>query len=274
MSSHLVASGHERLTYDSDDVYRTDAARASWIGGTFPTFNFYRKFCWNVIRSSVTARRGKYDAIEWSRTSHEVLESLESVGVQVEVSGVKHIRQLESPCVFVGNHMSMLETMVLPSIIQPVCDVTFVVKQSLLEYPVFRHIAKARDPIAVSRDNPREDFKAVMKGGTERLERGVSIVVFPQTTRSESFDPAQFNTIGVKLASRAKVPVVPIAILTDAWGNGKWIKDFGPIHTEKTVRFAFGRPIEILGRGDQQNQEVIDFIQRKLSDWESDKSTA
>jgi 1-acyl-sn-glycerol-3-phosphate acyltransferase len=273
MSNNSVALGRELFTYDENDVYQTGAAPVSWFSRTFPTFNFYLKFCWNVYRSSVKARHGKYDAGEWSRTSYQVLEALESVGVQVEVTGVEHIRQLESPCVFVGNHMSMLETIVLPSIIQPVRDVTFVVKQSLLEYPLFRHIAKARDPIAVSRDNPREDFKAVMKGGSERLEQGISIVVFPQTTRSETFDPAQFNTIGVKLALRAKVPVVPIAIITDAWGNGKWIKDLGPIDAKKRVRFAFGRPIEIEGRGDRQHQEIIDFIQAKLSQWgSSDRS--
>ena len=274
MSSNLAASGHELLAYDDADVYRTAAAPASWFGSAFPTFNFYRKFCWNVYRSSVKARRGKYDAGEWSRTSYQVLEALESVGVRVEVSGVEHIRQLESPCVFVGNHMSMLETIVLPSIIQPVCDVTFVVKQSLLDYPVFRHVVRSRDPIAVSRDNPREDFKAVMKGGIERLEKGISIVVFPQTTRAHHFDASEFNTIGVKLASRAKVPIVPIALITDAWGNGKLIKDLGPVDSKKTVRFAFGRPIEIEGRGDQQHQEIIGFIQGKLNEWGSSDRTA
>ena len=245
----------------------------SWFARTFPTCNFYRKFAWNVYRSSVKARRGKYGDLQWSRTSHQVLESLESVGVRAELSGVEHIRQLESPCVFVANHMSMFETIVLPAIIQPIRDVTFVVKQSLLEYPVFRHVVRTRDPIAVSRDNPREDFKAVMKGGIERLQKGISIVVFPQTTRALTFDPSQFNTIGVKLALRAKVPVVPIALMTDAWGNGKWFKDLGPIDPKKTVHIAFGEPIVIQGRGAQQHQQIINYIEAKLNHWSSGNGT-
>ena len=267
-----LTSSDELLSYH-DDVYRTAPCRVSWFARTFPTCNFYRQFVWNVYRSSVKARQGKYDKIEWSRTSHQVLQSLESVGVRAEVSGVEHIRQLKSPCVFVANHMSTLETIVLPGIIQPVCDVTFVVKRSLLEYPVFCHILRSRDPIAVSRDNPREDFKAVLSGGIERLRKGISIVVFPQTTRALVFDPSQFNTIGVKLAQRGKVPVVPIALMTDAWGNGKWIKDFGPIDPQKTVRFAFGEPIEIEGRGAEQHQEIIDFIEAKLNAWRSGNGT-
>ena len=166
--------------------------------------------------------------------------------------------------------MSMLETMVLPAIIQPIRDVTFVVKKSLLEYPVFRHVVRARDPIAVSRENPREDFKTVMQAGMERLQNGSSVVVFPQTTRSLTFDPAQFNSIGLKLALKAKVPMVPIALKTDAWRNGKWLKDIGRIDPTKKVHFAFGRPLKIEGRGTLQQKEATDFIQAKLNDWCTD----
>ena len=259
-------SRDELLCYD-DGVYRTAPSTVSWFARTFPTFNFYRRFAWNVYRSSRRARRGEYGDLEWSQTSHQVLQSLEAVGVRAEFSGLEQIRGLQSPCVFVGNHMSMFETMVLPAIIQPIRAVTFVVKQSLLDYPVFRHVVRTRNPIAVSRDNAREDFKAVMQGGLERLEQGISVVVFPQTTRSITFDTAQFNTIGVKLALRAGVPVVPIALLTDAWGNGKWFKDLGPIDPQKPVRISFGPPIAITGRGNEQHQQIIDYIQTKLSDW-------
>lgn len=263
-------SGDKTLTYGDGDSYRTADRSVSLLSRLFPTPSFYRKFWWNVYWSSVKAKRGRYDDKEWSRSSHRVLDSLESVGVTVEVSGLNHVRSLTTPCVFVGNHMSMLETIILPSVIRPIRPVTFVVKQSLMEYPVFRHIVGSRNPIAVSRDNPREDLKSVMNGGVERLQNGISIVVFPQTTRSNHFDPDQFNTIGVKLALKAKVPVVPIALVTDAWSNGTLVKDLGPINPDRTVRFAFGPPIEIEDRGAKQHQSVIEFIQGKLSEWNQD----
>lgn len=268
MSSKELISADEILS--CDDVYQTAPCRVSWCARTFPTFSFYRRFIWNVYRSSVKARRGTYDDLEWSRSSYQVLKALESVGVQFEITGVDRICRLESPCVFVANHMSMLETTVLPAIIQPIRDVAFVVKQSLLEYPVFRHVMRARDPIAVSRDNPREDFIAVMRGGQERLQKGISIVVFPQTMRCLTFDPSQFNTMGVKLARRAKVPLVPIALKTDAWGNGKWFTYLGPIDPNKVVHIAFGEPIMIEGRGRQQHQEIISYIAAKLSHWSTE----
>ena len=266
MPSTQTRTSDELLVY-TNDTYETAAHSASRFSRPFPTASFYRKFFWNVCRSSLVARRGKYDAAEWSRTSHQVLKSLESVGVRATFSGIEQIHKLDSPCVFVANHMSMLETMVLPGIIQPICDVTFIVKQSLMDYPVFRHVVRARNPIAVSRKNSREDFKTVMQDGCERIQQGISIVVFPQTTRSLTFDSSHFNTIGVKLALRAKVPVIPIALKTDAWGNGKWLKDLGRINPDKVVHIAFGPPISIEGRGNQQQQEVIEFIQSKLHQW-------
>lgn len=256
-----------RLSLGDGDSYTTASRSVSWSSRTFPTPNFYRQFWWNVYRSSIKAKRGQYDDQEWSESSHRVLDSLESVGVKIDISGRDHIRSLDTPCVFVGNHMSMLETIILPCVIRPIRPVTFVVKQSLMEYPVFRHIVGSRNPIAVSRDNPREDLKSVMQGGIERLSKGTSIVVFPQTTRANHFDPTTFNSIGIKLALRAKVPVVPIALVTDAWGNGKLVKDLGPIRADKTVRFAFGPPLQIEDRGTKQHQDVVDFIQGKLSDW-------
>jgi 1-acyl-sn-glycerol-3-phosphate acyltransferase len=168
--------------------------------------------------------------------------------------------------------MSLLETVVLPIIVRPVRDVTFIVKESLLHYPVFKHIMRTREPIAVTRTNPRQDFKAVLEGGKERLERNISIIVFPQTTRTASFDPSEFNTIGVKLARSARVPVVPLALRTDAWGLGKWLKDFGRIDPTKIARFAFGEPLHIQGRGIEEHQAIIDFISSKLEEWRGDRA--
>jgi 1-acyl-sn-glycerol-3-phosphate acyltransferase len=163
--------------------------------------------------------------------------------------------------------MSALETFILPAIIQPLKDVTFVVKKSLVDYPVFKHVMRSRDPIAVSRENPRDDFKAVMEGGVQRLNAGRSIIVFPQTTRTNVFDPKGFNTIGIKLAHKANVPVVPIALKTDAWGTGKIIKDFGKIDPTKRVYFAFGEPLWIKDRGAEEHNKVIEFISSKLKEW-------
>ena len=247
--------------------YRTDARHRSLLGRISPAALLYFRLVSIIVRGSAKAKRGKYLTVDWVASSHEIFRALEEIGVVVEIAGVDHFRTLGTPCVFIGNHMSTLETMVLPGIISQFRDSTFVVKQSLVDYPVFKHIMRSRDPITVGRTNPRDDLKAVFEGGEARLKAGRSIVIFPQTTRTVVFDPAEFNTIGIKLAKRAGVPVVPVALKTDAWGNGKYLKDYGKIDPSKKVWFEFGEPVTIAGRGDEEHQRIIEFISGKLRAW-------
>jgi 1-acyl-sn-glycerol-3-phosphate acyltransferase len=160
-----------------------------------------------------------------------------------------------------------LETFVLPTLIAPVKEATFVVKQSLVEYPVFRYVMRSRDPITVGRSNPRDDLRAVLEGGAEKLKTGVSIIIFPQTTRTAVFDEEQFNSIGIKLAKKAGVPVVPIALKTDAWGNGRIVKDVGRIDPAKTAHIEFGAPLQVQGNGAAEHHAVIGFIRERLRTW-------
>ncbi|MDK9707027.1 MAG: 1-acyl-sn-glycerol-3-phosphate acyltransferase [Desulforhopalus sp.] len=217
------------------------------------------------------AKKGEYGDNNWIDSSLAVLRCLEQVGVKVEISGIENIESLSGPAVFIGNHMSMMETMVLPVIIQPVRPVTFVVKESLLSYPVFKHIMRSRNPVAVTRTNPRQDLKVVMTEGVERLRAGISVIVFPQTTRSHLFDPEQMSSIGVKLAKKAGVPIVPVALKTDCWQNGSWLKDFGKIDTTKAACFSFGVPTMVAGKGEEEQTAVNAFIVDSLRKWEPSK---
>ena len=193
--------------------------------------------------------------------------ALEKAGVMFEISGMDNLRRFDGPAVFIGNHMGTLETMVLPCLIQPIKSTTFVVKQSLITMPVFGPVMRSRDPVLVGRVNPREDLRAVLGKGSEKLRSGMSVVIFPQSTRSIKFKPEEFNTLGIKLAVKAGVPVVPIALKTDAWGIGRLMKEFGPIDTSKKVYIKFGEPMVAAGRGTEEHERTVAFIQENLRNW-------
>ena len=252
------------------NTYRTDPDKPhSLFSKIFlrPLITFYPQVFWIIWINSRKAVKGVYDGNDWASSSLDIVRSLENVGVLFEITGLDNMRVVKGPVVFIANHMSTLETFILPGIIQPIKPVTFVVKKSLVDTPVFGPIMRTRDPILVGRVNPREDLKAVLTEGTKKIETGVSIVIFPQSTRSAVFHPEEFNSLGIKLALKAGVPVVPLALKTDAWGTGKIIKDFGAIDKKKKVHFAFGEPIKIEGRGSEEHQRVITFIQENLTRW-------
>jgi len=255
------------LCLTSESAYQTPGRPVSRLGSCCPTAVFYSKILGIVYSASKLAKKGLYDNQRWIESSLTTVRSLEFVGGRFDLQGLDVIGRLSSACVFIGNHMSILETFVLPCLIQSYREVTFVVKESLITYPLFGPVMRSRKPVVVGRDNPREDLKTVLEEGQKRLEANTSIIIFPQTTRSVEFDPKKFNTLGVKLAKRCNVPVVPFALKTDAWGLGRRLKDFGPIRPEKTVHIHFGEPMRVQGSGKQEHNVVVEFIEKNLAEW-------
>lgn len=233
----------------------------------FPSLCYFSKFVPIVIKGSNLGKSGLYDNNRWAESAYDIMHALESVGVKMHFSGMQYVREYLEPTIFIGNHMGTIETMVPVAIIEPVKPVLYVVKKELVEYPVFKHLISAREPIVVGRQNPREDLMHVLTEGAVRLRDGKSIILFPQKTRSAKFDTDGFNTLGVKLAKKNNVTVTPMAVLTDAWGNGKFIKEFGKIDPKKEVKIAFGKPIKVEGNGAEENEYVINFIKTKLTEW-------
>jgi 1-acyl-sn-glycerol-3-phosphate acyltransferase len=248
-------------------TYRTGDTKGA---GLFTSSRFYANFCLIFMRAAWAAKRGRYNLPVWWASSVSVVRALERVGVRFEVEGLHHVHGVTGPVLVVGNHLSVLETFVLPAFLLPYKIVSYVVKQSLMEYPLFRDIMRTSRPIAVSRTNPRRDLKQVMEQGHARLSDDISIIIFPQTTRAP-FDPGQFSTIAVKLARKEQVPVVPMALLTDAWEHGRLLKDFGPIYPSRTVRFAFGEPLTVSTKGEDEQARIIDFIQDHLHRWQQER---
>ena len=229
---------------------------------------FTLKFARTVLTSRYQAKRGRYGDKEWADSSYYIFRFIERSGGRFNITGMDNISKTSQPVLFIANHMSTLETMILPCLIQPLRSVSFVVKESLVKHPLFGDVMRSRNPIIVGRTDPRKDLEAVMNGGMEMLSKGISIVIFPQSTRNVIFKPEEFNSLGVKLAKKAGVQVVPIALKTDFWRNGKLIKEIGPLDSSKFIYFRFGEPFKVTGTGKEENQKIIDFIRNSLQEWE------
>ena len=224
-----------------------------------------------VINGRNLAVKNEYDTESWAQSSYRILQDIEKSGGRIFIDGIDNILKVDGPVVFVSNHMSTLETFVFPCIIAPLKEVTYVVKESLISMPLFWHVMKSRNPIVVSRKNSRQDLLNVISQGKEKIEKGISIILFPEGTRQEVFNPEKFNSLGIKLAKEAGVPVIPVAIKTDFWGNGKIIKDIGPIRRKEPVCISFGEPVSITGNGKAEHKQVVEFISGKIDEFKKIK---
>lgn len=257
--------------FDSPVYDTTRKERMSLSGRLKLNSRFWFTFRYAVIvfRTRKQARRGLYDDKAWADSSNYIFRFIEETGGVFHITGMDNIVRSPEPVLFIGNHMSTLETMILPGLISPLRRVTFVVKEGLVKHPLFKDVMLSRDPIIVGRTDPRKDLEAVMNGGMDLLSKGISIVIFPQSTRSVVFRPEDFNSLGVKLAKKAGVKVVPVALKTDFWGNGRIIKELGPIDRSKHIYIKFGEPFEVTGSGKEENQKIIDFVQSSLAEWKN-----
>ncbi len=256
------------IHYGLEKSYTSPTYTPGIIAKHLPSLVFYTQALFGPVRRLLySAQVGKCTDEMWSNQSVGIGKVLENVGCHIQLNGMHHIDSLDKPCIFIANHMSTLETFLLPGIIRPRRPVTFIIKDGLMRTPLFKDVLATRDVIVVGRSNPREDLKLVLEEGKKRLDSGLSLIIFPQSTRAVEFNPRKFNSIGVKLAKQSGYPIVPLALKTDAWAQGKLIKDFGPIYPNRTIHFTFGEPISVIEQGKTEQAQICSFIEEHLKKW-------
>lgn len=133
--------------------------------------------------------------------------TLKIIGVDISITGIENIPN--EPCVFIGNHTSILDIPILMSTINK--DLGFISKKEILDAPFIGYWLKAGKNVALDRSNPREGIKAINRG-VEYLKDGYSMVIFPEGTRSKTGEIGEFKKGSLKLATKSQCPIVPIYI--------------------------------------------------------------
>jgi 1-acyl-sn-glycerol-3-phosphate acyltransferase len=248
-------------------IFNSEPPRPGLFSRWFPSFMFYSRIAGTICSAARGVKAGHTDAELYIESSFGISRAVNSVGGRIIVENAEVLAGLKGPCIIAANHMSSLETMAIQGIVMPIIPMTIVAKASLMKYPGLKISLKASNPIIVGRTNAREDLRIMMTEAHDRISRGISIVVFPQTTRTTEFSPERFNSIGAKLAKREGVPLVPLALKTDFWGYGKIVKDLGRIDPKKAVRYRFGEPLDAAADEREAHRKCVEFIGNTLIEW-------
>jgi len=125
------------------------------------------------------------------------------------VEGLDRI-QPDGGYVFAANHLSLMDTPLVIAYIP--AQFRFLAKRSLFRVPFIGGHLKRAGHIRVDREDPRSAVK-VMGVAAELIRKdGISILVFPEGSRSEDGKLQEFKEGAAYLAIKAGVPVVPVAI--------------------------------------------------------------
>lgn len=157
---------------------------------------------------------------------------------QLKVNGLKNINK-DKIYVVVANHQSLADIAVLYATRM---QFKWVAKDSLFKIPFIGWCLSLTKHIRLSRGKIGSIKQAYYQAGNW-LNKGMSVVFFPEGTRSETGKIAKFQNGAFKLALQEKRPILPIVIkgTSEAIPKGSWIfktKVFGeltvlaPIATE------------------------------------------
>lgn len=178
-------------------------------------------------------------------------------GIRYDVRG--HERLREGPMVILSNHQCEWETIYLQILKPPVCTV---LKQELLRLPLFGWALRLLHPIALDRSRPSKALKQVLSQGPQRLEEGLSVLIFPEGTRVDPGQRRRYNKSGAVVACRAGVPVLPVAHNAgERWPGRHWVKNPG------RLSLVVGEPIATEGRTPEDvMNEVEQWIEAQLEE--------
>lgn len=182
--------------------------------------------------------------------------------INLKVTGVENIP--EGPVVFVSNHQGYADIPVYGAAIN-MKQIGFVAKTSLGKIPVFGEWIRDIRSVFIERDDPRASLKTIEEG-IDLLNRGFSLVIFPEGTRSKGPKMGEFKKGSLRLATKPGIPVVPVTL------NGTYhvFEEKGHVQSGAEVTFYIHPAIETkdLSKLEANNlaEKVEEIVKTKLEE--------
>ena len=148
-----------------------------------------------------------------------------TLNISFKVIGTENIDK--PPFIIVSNHQSTWETLGFQTILPPH---TWVLKKELLWIPIFGWAISLLKPIIIDRGDKLKAIKKVITQGKDRLNKGISVVIFPEGTRQPVTKLGDYQNGAVAIAKGSGYDILPI--YHDAgklWPKGSFIKKPGVI---------------------------------------------
>lgn len=156
-------------------------------------------------------------------TSKWALSHVKLSGAKVKIQGEENIPK-DIPVVFISNHQGNYDIALFMSYINK--PKGYIAKAEMEKIPVMKTWMKYMNCVFMDRSDIRKSAEAIVEG-IKILKQGYSLVIFPEGTRSKSNKLGEFKAGSFKLATKPRVPIIPVTLngtykLME--GNGNIIK--------------------------------------------------
>jgi 1-acyl-sn-glycerol-3-phosphate acyltransferase len=157
--------------------------------------------------------------------------------VKVRVEGMEQLNG-KGPYIFMSNHQGYYDIFTLLSYLP--YQFKWLAKKELFSVPILGWTMAAVGYIRIDRGGTRDTVRA-MDEAARKIQDGMSVVIFPEGSRSPDGSIQPFKKGGFTLAIKSKVPIVPIAIS----GSRDIMPKDRLTATAGEIRMFVGHPIEI-----------------------------
>lgn len=148
-----------------------------------------------------------------------------TLNITTNIIGQENLKK--SPYIIISNHQSTWETLAFQTIFPAH---TWVLKRELLWLPIFGWSLALLKPIIINRGDKLKAIKKVIKQGADRLDKGISIVIFPEGTRQPYKRIGEYQNGGSAIAKKSGYEIVPVYHNAgNLWPKGGFIKKPGVI---------------------------------------------
>ena len=114
----------------------------------------------------------------------------------------------DEPRIYICNHQSMLDILTL---YYTHGFFRWIAKQELMKFPILGWVMYLNQDIPISRGDKKSTIK-LMEKTQKHIQNGVSIMIFPEGTRSKDGSIKRFKEGAFKMALQNKVPIHPIIL--------------------------------------------------------------
>lgn len=207
-------------------VYIWGTIATIWVGGGVVIHGMLKTRA--LPRVCAAAPRRWSGAILWA------------AGTRVELEGAERLRH-DGPQVLVANHESFFDVFTL-AVHLPV-EYRFVAKEELGRIPIFGRAWRTCGHVSIKRDDRSAAVGSLDEAGRRIRDENLTIIMFPEGTRSSTGRLARFKKGAFVLALQMGVPVVPVAIT----GSRHVLPKSGWPVRRGTIRIRIGDPIPVEG---------------------------
>jgi lysophosphatidate acyltransferase len=182
---------------------------ATWARFLASVFSLVIASIYGVLASIVLALAGYRRIAQWSTGRMFVFLMYWSTGVSFRIED-PHNYLSTRPAVFIGNHQTELDVLMLGAMFPQYCVVT--AKSSLKSWPFLGWYMTLSGSVFINRSNSTSAREAMSGAARDMTKERISVFMFPEGTRSYYKDPGllPFKKGAFHLAVQAKVPVVPV----------------------------------------------------------------